>query len=221
MKSVVPLSSLCLDAALTASMESWLSMCTENAAPMNRGITHHCRLQHVSTAQYTLLTRSDIIRMSQPGLNVSEWLSSPSPSLPLLPRLCLRLFSSAVLHLSPRLPVFCSSGLFSLHVSPPLPLSLPPPPVPPIPPSVADCSHVCVTRSRSGRLVTTPRTGAGSFYHETRRTTAKQLFFTPLSHPLIPLLPATCCLSLASALPCCIFSIIPLAGFAPEINTGC
>lgn len=101
MKSAVLLSSLCLDAALTASMESWLSMCTENAAPMNRGITHHCRLQHVSTAQYTLLTRPDIIRMSQPGLNVSEWLSFPSPSLPLLPRLCLRLFSSAVLHLSP------------------------------------------------------------------------------------------------------------------------
>lgn len=152
-------------------------MCTENAAPMNRGITHHCRLQHVSTAQYTLLTRSDIVRMSQPGLNVSEWLSSPSPSLPLLPRLCLRLFSSAV---------------FSLHVSPPLPLSPPHAPFPPIPSSVADCSHDCVMQSRSGRVVTTPRTGAGSFYHETRRTTAKQLFFTSLSYPPIPLLPATC-----------------------------
>lgn len=88
---------------------------------LNHGITHHCRLEHVSTARYTLLTRSDIIRMSQP---VWMSLSLPVLSLPLSSCLCsVSIHSPLLCCTSPQLPVFCSFRLFSLHLS----LSLSPP----------------------------------------------------------------------------------------------
>lgn len=117
-------------------------MCIENAQPLNHGITHHCRLEHVSTAWYTLLTRSDIIRMSQP-----VWMSLSLSFLSLSLSSCLcsvSIYSPLLCCTSPQLPVFCSFGLFSLYhppKPPPQPL-VPPSLLPAIPPSVADCSRI-------------------------------------------------------------------------------
>lgn len=122
---------LCLANALTATIESWLSLCTGYVKPMNHGITHHCRLEHVNTARYTLLTRSDITRMSQP-----VWMSLSLSFLSLSLSSCLcsvSIYSSLLCCTSPQLPVFHSFGLFSLNLSLPLCLLLVLPPLVPPP----------------------------------------------------------------------------------------
>lgn len=158
----------------------------KNATPLNRCITHHCRLEHVSTARYTLLTRSDIIRMSQP-----VWMSLSLSFLSLSLSSCfcsVSIYSPLRCCTSPQLPVFSSFGLFSLHLSPflhSLPLL---PPV--LYPSICSRLYSCLCERLSpGRAVTTPHTGAESFYRETQCATEKQLFFTsfflPFSSPAI------------------------------------
>lgn len=205
----------CWVSLLAAGIESWLSMCTENATPLNRDITHHCRLEHVSTARYTLLTRCDIIRMSQP-----VWLSLSLPFLSLSLSSCLcsvSIYSPLLCCTSPQLPVFCSFGLFSFHLSLPLlclpsiPPSLLPPSLPPVlHPSICSRLQSCLCEwSSSGRVVTTPHTGAELFYGETQCTTEKQLFFISFFPPLsLPLF--TRCLSGICSLLCCISSIFSL-----------
>lgn len=163
-------------------------------------LTHHCRLEHVSTAQYTLLTRSDIIRMSQP-VWMSLSLSFLSPSL----SSCLfsvSIYSPLLCYTSPQLPVFCSFGLFSLRLSLPLP-SLSPHP------SCQPSFHLQQTVvvylcewSSLGRAVTTPHTGGEVFYWETRCIEKNNCSAPPSS--LLPLLLFTPCLSGICSLLCCI-----------------
>lgn len=193
-------------------------MCTENATPLNHCITHHRRLEHVSTAQYTFLKRSDIIRMSQP-----VWMSLSLSFLSLSLSSC---FCSVSIHspllccTSPQLPVFCSFGLFSLHLSLFLHSLLPLPPV--LYPSICSRRYSCLCEfSCSGRAVKTPHTGAESFYWETQCVTEKQLFFTSFFLPSSLLLFTPCLFGICSLL-CRIFSFSHFPHMSPlKINAGC
>lgn len=89
----------------------------------SRDIAHHRRLEDVSTPQCIDLTRSDITRMSQPlcmSLSLSFLSLSHTSS-----RCSVSMYSPLPCCTSPQLPLFCSSGLFSLSLSRPFPCLFP------------------------------------------------------------------------------------------------
>jgi len=122
-----------------------VSTCIKNAASLNHGIIHHCRLEHVST----LFTRPDMSEST--SLKVSLRTSAHS----------LSIYSPLLRCTSSQLLVFCSSGLFSLHLSLHLPFL---PPLCPslLPPSLHLWETGVVFMSEQwslGRAVTTAPTG--------------------------------------------------------------
>lgn len=101
-------------------------------------------------------------------------------SLSLSSCLCSVSIYSPLLCCTPQLPVFCSFGLFSLHLLLPF-LCLPPPFLPlsllsAVPPSVADCSGICVSGGVWAEL-SQQHTQEG-FYRDTMHR-EKQLSCTP------------------------------------------
>lgn len=200
-------------------------MCIENAKPLNYGITHHRWLEHVSTARCTLLTRSDIIIMCQP-----VWMSLLLSFLSISLYLCLcsvSIYSPLLFCTSLQLPVFCSFGLFSLHLSrlflsfpicPSLSLSLSPVRHPSICSRLQ--SYLCEWSSL-GRAVTIAHTGGEVLYWETRYMEKNNCSALPLGFLSLPLL-TPCHSGICSLLLYPIYSLSKFPHtFLLEINTGC